>query len=206
MKFRNNPRGNIRFTADVSLNDFGEPSDYVTHVRAEIQQYADDEYDELVETGNVSLIIVRLGDAYERTGVKDAFDESATLFSFYHHVWDDEDDWFVGNLDLSPQGLEILIVDRIYLEPAYRGNGLGKYALQRILDYFATRCELALLKSFPLQFESNYTEGRSSFDLVDFKRSEPVSAKALVAFYEKCGFQKLGEDGYMFQILEHPSR
>jgi GNAT superfamily N-acetyltransferase len=130
MEFQDDLSGNIRFSAELPLNDFGEPSDYVTHVLAKIQQYADEEYDELVEAGNVSLAIVRIGDAYERSYVKDAFDESASLFSFYRHVWNDEEDWFVGKLDLNPHGLELLIVDRIYLEPTYRGQGLGKSALQ----------------------------------------------------------------------------
>ncbi len=194
--------GNIRFSADLSLNSFGEPSDFVTYVTAEIQQYSDDDFDELVKAGFVSLIIVRLGEAYERYDVKWAFDDSASLFSYYEQIWNDQEDWFVDQLDLDPNGVEVLIIDRAYLAPEFRGLGLGKRALQRILNFFSARCDLVVLKSFPLQFEASYKDGQSNLDLSSFKKAEPASQKALDKYYGSCGFKPLGKNGYMYRFSD----
>jgi GNAT superfamily N-acetyltransferase len=55
----------------------------------------------------------------------------------------------------DPRSADLLILDRIELQPEYRGQGVGLLAVRCVIEMFGLRCGLVACKPYPLQFEGS---------------------------------------------------
>lgn len=115
-----------------------------------------------------------------------------------------------GHLDMKLQAIaglpgtdNILILDRLYVYPNYRGHMLGLAAMANTISVWAPREEISLLKAFPLQFMNNI----SPADRHKYKglETDPEKAtRALIKYYAQLGFRQVGQTRFMVmrQIYE----
>lgn len=89
-------------------------------------------------------------------------------------------------------GLDVLYIDRIELEPARRGKGIGAQVVRSLIATFGSSCGLVACKPFALQYlnwespDNEPTRKAPGFEakrLADFGKVE--------AFWPKLGFRKL---------------
>ena len=77
---------------------------------------------------------------------------------------------------------EIVILDNIYVDPIYRGKGIGISAMNRFVKKFSNR----------------------KIELHAYAQDDLTCTKKLVSFYEKFGFSvKCGELSYGFEMTNY---
>jgi Resolvase, N terminal domain len=77
-------------------------------------------------------------------------------------------------------GTDLLIIDRVELEPKFRGHNLGLIMALRTVDYLSHGCSYVALRPFPLQFSPRMTDKtlkQMRYDL--FTKDEPKAFKLL---------------------------
>lgn len=98
---------------------------------------------------------------------------------------------------------DMLIIDRLELLPAYRGQGLGLKCMQTCIRHFAKGCRIAAIKPYPLQFEyaaSNRDQWDAGLTLSSLSRQKRASLKRLKEHYAQLGFQHVR--GTQLMILD----
>lgn len=100
-------------------------------------------------------------------------------------------------LGIAEWGSNLLVLDRIELEPTYRGKGIGPQVIETLIDRFSPGAVAVALKPFPLQFEAT-RENRGARP----KKGERTATKKLRAYYERLGFRRIGKANVMARALE----
>lgn len=188
-------RIDYKFTSPLG---YLEGSRYVTTISGDIIQ--EDENDEEIATvGRTTLKLVLVSLAINNNyDLYEIFDEDAPLFEIGQAIFDFEygeikekiQDYYNGEIVNS----DICVIERIEILPPYRENNLGKKILKDIYNRFGSTCGLFVLKSFPLQFE---TEGAEASDwnkqmqLDAFEKNEKKAIQNLKRFYKLCGFKTI---------------
>jgi GNAT superfamily N-acetyltransferase len=117
-----------------------EPDAYITDLEGHIL-VPDDGADREVRVGTVSAHSVHLGEAYE-DGVSwfDLLDARSADTAMYAVLIDPERSCYTEWIEstFEPFGSDLLILDRIRIEPEYRGLGYGLYAAQLMITGFAS--------------------------------------------------------------------
>jgi GNAT superfamily N-acetyltransferase len=93
--------------------------------------------------------------------------------------------------------LDLLILDRAEIEPAFRKQGLGLLAISRVIDVFGENCGLVAMKPFPLQF-GNYLnfERHVPNGLQDPTTEFRIAKQKLRRYWERAGFKRVGGTEY----------
>jgi len=78
----------------------------------------------------------------------------------------------------------VLVLDWIKIEPPFRGWGLGRKALARMIKKYGPGCTLVIMKPFPLQFEGVL----GTYDSAEFV----AAYRKLIRFYAPLGFSNVG--------------
>jgi GNAT superfamily N-acetyltransferase len=166
-----------------------EPSDYFTEYEAVIQGGPDHE----TAVGSMRYCIIDLS-AAEEAGhlpweVMDSY--SSDLAEFTRLV---NNRGFVPSIAklVGEVVRPILIIERIEIDPAHRGHGLGLTAISIACDNAGIGCCLAALIAFPSQWH-----GKS------FERSKAFARDRarLSQYYEKAGFQRMRRAGIMVRPI-----
>jgi hypothetical protein len=151
-----------------------------------------------IELGELKLFVIKVGnaisagaslpvilDTYQQT-----LDAGCVLFN------DSFDDYSPGVKDKFEDAYasdDILLLDRLNLNPLVRGQRLGLAALWRGMQDWSAGCSLVAIKPFPVQFEGGgcNTENVSKLQLEGFKGSKIDSFRRLRNYYEKLGFERI---------------
>lgn len=94
--------------------------------------------------------------------------------------------------DASPYD-DILILDRLTLDPAVRGQSIGLAVLDQAIRDWSGGCSLVAMKPFPLQFEGGKPNKEKIIELKlqEFKAGEAESFRRLRNYYAKLGFKRI---------------
>jgi len=104
-------------------------------------------------------------------------------------------------------GLNILLLQRLEILPAFRNHKLGLQAINRALDLFGHGCGYAVLKAMPLQFEARNPADREQWyaemQMAEFAGDEVVARSRLQAYYAQLGFRQIAGTPWMAANLDN---
>ena len=133
--------------------DHPEPSDYITPLAGNIYLSSDDA-DEGTALGTIRAYSVHLGNASE-DGVSwfEVLDSHSGDLALYLDLFDTDASWYSEWVEsnLEPYSSDLLILDRIRVEPPYRGKGYGLYAAELLIQSFAPAGGLAACVPAPYE-------------------------------------------------------
>jgi hypothetical protein len=117
--------------------DSHEPENYLTHVSGKVCISSDDS--DCIVVGTVSAFSVRLSNALD-DGVSwfDVLDSYNDDIALYSALVEPDGSSYTERVQskLEPFASDLLILDRIRVEPQYRGKGYGLYAAQPMIQAF----------------------------------------------------------------------
>jgi hypothetical protein len=114
-----------------------------------------------------------------------------------------------GTCELKPQldddtcNRNLLILNKLELFPAFRGEGHGLRILYHCIEQFAHGCAIAVLLCLPLQFGGLGTDAEralwlSRMDMGSYGTDQRQCTLRLKQHYRKLGFKSIGRTDYMF--------
>lgn len=98
-------------------------------------------------------------------------------------------------------GLDRIVhFDRIYIEPKYRGYGIGKYIINNLHSLFVhyLNFEFDIIILEPVPQETNEKGGVSEYNGDDFEEKKRI----LVKYYKSLGFKFIGKTKYMIKKID----
>ena len=152
-----------------------EPDDYITPLAGSVCVPCDGG-DECKVVGKISAYSVHLGNASE-DGVSwfDVLDSHSADIALYLSLFNasapSHTDWVESNLE--PYSSDLLILDRIRIEPEYRGRGYGLYAAELMIQSFGPSGGLAACIPAPYELLQKY-ELSSVKDAIRLSREEHI--------------------------------
>lgn len=115
---------------------------------------------------------------YSATEILDSRSETAP----YCNLLDGKDRWIEALQEyFDIYSSDLLVLDRIEVQPEHRGQGYDLPATCGLIDAFGPDCGLVAMKPFPLQSENKVNEG----NLAEFKAAQ----KKLGQYWSRVGFQ-----------------
>jgi GNAT superfamily N-acetyltransferase len=145
--------------------DNPEPEDYIVDLRGDVMVRGNLDEDD-VRVGSVSAFLVHLEQAYE-DGMPwfDVLDAHSADMAVYLNLIDDSESRYTEWVEtrFEPFGSDLLILDRIRIEPEHRGHGYGLYAAELIINGFGPSSGLVacvpapyeLLRDAPIRTNDN---------------------------------------------------
>ncbi len=92
------------------------------------------------------------------------------------------------------------LLERIEINENVKGNGIAGIATQIYLENFANCEDVAYLKAFPLQHESQFNDKPYNRKFNgDFKMNQAKLCK----YYERLGFRRIGKTEHFFFVVDH---
>lgn len=167
--------------------------------------------DQVVEVGQFKAMYLDIdGALIEGENPFHVFDVMSTTADFWPLFREDKE-WgvvvrpnvarVVGGTD-SLFALNLLILDRLEILPAYRGHGIGLLALRALIHRLRAGAGLVALKAFPLQFEAAFRDGQpdakaAGMELASFVTNERTATAALKRYYGRLGFRRIPGTEFM---------
>lgn len=111
----------------------------------------------------------------------------------------------IRGVEQATNGLDLLVMHLVEIEPGHRGNGVGLAAACRFLDLFEDGCGYAICKPFPLQYEAGRRKDPAVLARLDTSRfvsDEKAAFRKLTEYWKRLGFHSLGRSGYMVMNLD----
>ncbi len=150
------------------------------------------------------------GAVTEADSVFDLFDAHAATAE-YLVLYDDEQIRFTDAVFKVASGLgtlfykNLLALDRLIIEPEYRGKGRGLVALRGLIHLLRAGAGLIVMKPFPLQREAHFKSRdnraeRERLQLDTFPGNYRTAVAALRRYYSRLGFKRL--PGTDFMVLD----
>lgn len=178
---------NVSFNMDCNVAGwYGdmEPLNHINIYRAEIELFIDEEFQEKIVVGEVICYYL---DAYDykdfALDLRDIADsKSGDFYSSVVAVTDNK-----GQIleDYFYQG--ILYIDRYYIDPAYRGKGIGQLVLPLIMNVAGKGAGVITVIPCPME-----ADGRRKIKKDDPRYKE--MKKRLDSFYKRFGFKKINKE------------
>jgi GNAT superfamily N-acetyltransferase len=147
--------------------------------------------------GYLRMYLVQVGNALnanaDLSSIFDIHQGTADIGShLFNSSFDDFRPWIKRRFDDAFPWEDILILDRLALIPAVRGQQLGLAVLHQAIEDWSSGCSLVAMKPFPLQYEGG---GRSRQNITNLKLEGLLTNKAesfrrLRAYYAKLGFER----------------
>ncbi len=191
---------------DISCSDFQDPG-YFTHETDGSIVLSGSGGEVLAEIGRFRVIQVDAESAVsEGVSVYQVFDCQAVTWAYFEALYDrnfEVSSHVLRLLDCDGQSMSasLLILDRIEIKPAYRGNEYGLEALRCMIQRFRMGAGLIVMKPFPLQYEaaaSDLTPGElAERGLTGFPMSARVATAKLRKYYARLGFQRIPRTPFM---------
>jgi GNAT superfamily N-acetyltransferase len=185
----------FRVDFEVSLSQHeGDPSDFITVYQGDIIGMMDDDAEWKI--GTLTLYMVERGRA---------MNEQVSLFDVMDCLDGDSCDCFANLFDSETEQLkpevehlisdnratqwDIMLIERLELNPEYRGRGLGKDIALRAIQKFGENCGIITCVPVPLQF--------SGLDPKDEKpKGMRVAQRRVRGFWESVGFVRIPRSDY----------
>ncbi len=176
----------LRFSAEVPLTSENEPSDYLLGVQGTLYKDAQSS----VKLAQIWLRIVQYGrvinDRESLFDVCDCVDQS--VYEHADAVFDLAKNDLRHNVFDGLNGIDVMMIESLSVEPAYRGRGLGLHCIKRAIDAFGAGMAGVVLKPFPPQFCHGY-EGDSPELYVGFETDFKRATRKLQRYYRTLGFR-----------------
>jgi hypothetical protein len=176
----------------------------VTPIVGSIDYYDEDDIDHHV--GKITFFHVDLNSAVRTNldplNVLDHNPSTAPFIDMVQCIWDDDYDKSAHRFDYWSSN--ILVADRIEIDPEHRGERVTQKVFDEIIRLFGSDCSLLVLKAFPLKFEREYTEKQDWESYLPFQNlaTDEVSAlEKLMQHYEQIGFTRFKTDGVMYKPI-----
>jgi len=162
--------------------------------------------DDEVTAGHFSLVYVELERAIDYFDLADLLDSDSESADYCPIIRRSGFSSFLARkLDLVGTCGDLLIIDKIALFPDFRGRGLGKIAIEKIIQCFGDKAAVVALIPVPLQFSGRREDVHwirdMRFELFRRKQDKDVAQKHLVKFYESIGFTKIGKTDIMAKAI-----
>ncbi len=184
----------IDYKFESSLNqEKYDPESYITTVIGIIK--TNNELEDDREIGEIRIKIFHLGHAMDNPiRLMDIFDTEYSDLELFEDIFDyDTNDYKESILvNIESCSHDLCLIDKIVIEPDYRGKGLCKMIIDDLCSKFSGGCKMFILKVFPLQFE--YEENSEFYKTMKFNELEKNKIKAvnkLKKVYKKCGFENI---------------
>jgi len=189
-----------------------EPSRYVFVSNGDIRVSAGDvALGERKEIGEFRVIYVDLISAInENVPIFDVLDCHSESAAHYWELFNDDMDGTFSLPVIAAADLEdatwnpnLLILDRLTIEPNYRGRGFGLDALKLLMHRYRLGCGLIAMKPFPLQFQGAFDdsvllqEQKAKYGLAGSALNSQQATKKLHKYYAKLGFKLARKTNFM---------
>lgn len=198
----------LQFDKFLYSADDDEPSRFVHEWSGKVTVY-DDNADKERPIGRFSALYVDVeGAVTERQCVADVFDSSQVTLGYFEDLYDHDeltvrqeitDAACPGGHLWSPN---LLILDRLIIEPKWRGKARGLVALRGLIHLLRPGAGLIAMKPFPLQFEVHRTDEERLAEhkrlrLDGFPSNFRAATAALCHYYGRLGFKRVPKTDYM---------
>lgn len=200
----------ITFTMETPFD--GDDIDaYFTRIKGELFCHASGNDETTVHAGFLELYIIDISGAQGRDhDLFDLFDQTQEAFECYELLFDPEtgelSEPFLDQFG-EASGVNILLLHRLEILPAFRSHRLGLRAINRALALFGHGCGYAVLKAMPLQFEAHDAAERAQWyaemQLAGFASDEAASRSRLQAHYALLGFRPIAGTPWMALNLDY---
>ena len=136
----------------------------------------------------------------------DVLDSYAQTEEFADSVIGDGDQYCSRRLNQLLQGdvheMNVLIIDRLEIQPAFRGGGVGLFVIRKLIERFSSGAGVIALKAFPLQFEVDRAKKADPWSqrmaLASFPLQKRSASAALRRYYGRLGFIAMPRTDFMF--------
>lgn len=202
----------VRFIIQVDCED-DEPSRVVPFIHGDILELSEDS-DAESKIGEISAYLLQRGRAMdEEENTFEAMDSISTSTSeCFEALLDPEThDWKKSVQKLYSDeipGHDVLYIEKIELEPSWRGKGIGAQVVRTLIATFGSSCGLVACKPFALQYVNwKATENQHLRKTPGFEAKRLADFGKVETFWFGLGFRALPDcDFYSFapQLLEQP--
>lgn len=188
----------IEFTSSAIFDE--DPENYITTITGKLIGY-DESSDQECEAGEITALYLDFANAHDGDfPIMDVLYQHQEALDQYQVLFDSatgdvkEDIWSIHEPYLS--GSNWLILSRLEIRPAFRGQKLGLAAMYRTMQQFGHGCALISLEVEPLQFEprEGYPDKEQWFvemDMGSFTTDMPLATQRLKDYYRLLGFQEV---------------
>jgi hypothetical protein len=98
--------------------------------------------------------------------------------------------------------MNVLIIDRLEIQPAFRGCGVGLFVIRKLIERFSSGTGVIALKAFPLQFEVDNAKKTDPWSqrmaLASFPLQKRSASATLRRYYARLGFIAMPRTDFMF--------
>jgi hypothetical protein len=154
----------VRFRTEVPTHRGDDPSDYFTVLGGAVVLFKDDAE---LEIGDCSARLVHLSLAEEHAvSWHDVLDSLDADSAEYARLLEPKRDFAYRKAVADRFELytsDLLILQRIHIQPGFRGNGYGLYVASAIIDTFGS--SQGLVACHPSPFELNHRSDTPEFDV-----------------------------------------
>jgi GNAT superfamily N-acetyltransferase len=197
----------VSFSIELQVEaplSYSEEADYISKIDGTIFANAtlpDGSPAPPVKVGSIDAIRIYGGRAMnERWNLWDVCDAyEQTTADAYQVLFSERYEFAPVIQELFPDAMspDVLIIDLVRVDPAYRGRGLGLLAARRVMDVFEPDDGLVLVKPFPLQFNAHQRSAvAKDTDLAAFTCDEKTAFKKLRKHWERLGFRRIPKTEY----------
>lgn len=197
----------LRFDASESMTDEGEPVFYLQRRTGHVTLWDAGRTEDDIRIGDFSIVYVDLdGAGVEGVHAFDVFDTEQATFEYYEDLYGDDAGRMknsvvdIAVIDGVVWSENVLIIERLVLQPEFRGQGLGLAAIRGLILGARGGAGLVLLKPYPLQFEGGGDPTDEEFIRLEFgslpKNHRSATAK-LFRHYARLGFKRVPKTPFM---------
>jgi GNAT superfamily N-acetyltransferase len=184
-----------------------DPERFIHHTSGRVA-YVSSSGEFVLEVGTFSVIQVDLEAAVtHRADVYQMFDIEATTFGYYEALYEHDDCHLTPAASKAARNdgawdPNLLILDRLIILPAFRGQGVGLLALRGLMERFGFGVGIVAMKPYPLQHEAHYLDEahaseRAASGLDAFSGSVAAATSKLRNYYGRLGFRRVVGTDYM---------
>lgn len=193
----------LRFTDADRMAMDDEPSYYVHEHAGTVVLIEVDE--DIVETpiGKFSASYVNVAAAinagYPLNYVFDATQTILDMHSALYKGWElSPAAQRAGRLYSATEWTNVLYLDRLEIDEAWRGNRYGLAAMLGLMHHLQMGSGAVVLKAFPLDFEHGGANSGTGPEA--FRKAQ----QRLMRYYKQVGFQRVGRSDYMIRGSDWP--
>jgi len=200
----------LRFDEVSSMTDEGEPVVYLQRRTGHVTvwnagQTEDTEMD--IRIGDFAIVYVDLDGAYtEGVHAFDVFDTEQATIEYYEDLYVDDAGSIrdsvveLANTDGLFWTTNVLIIERLILQPQFRGQDLGLAAMRGLILCARGGASLVLIKPYPLQFEGGYDPKAEEFvrqGYASLPKDHRSATATLCRHYARLGFKRVPKTPFM---------
>jgi GNAT superfamily N-acetyltransferase len=203
----------IRFTVQVECGN-DEPSRVTPAFHGEIFERAEGS-DEEIRIGRIDGYLVLRGRAIdEGEDLFDAMDSiSSSTSECFEALFDHESGEWKESVESFYKhdipGHDVLFIEEVELDPAYRGKGIGAQVVRETIATFGASCGLVMCKPFALQYANRIDEENAATQRQPgFEAKRLADFGKVMQFWVDLGFRNLPDsDFYVFspRLTQQPA-